>query len=473
MSETLYYKPAYDTAANALVEEFDYQVPEYINPEWQDDALYNLICANQDVLVNVGGEVMTLSAAMNQHPGPWTPENESNLIAYAEKLLVGVLIEPEVPIEEILMEAENEPVFKQHQTKDHSELKIEEPAMIEYRPETLEPQQIKITPIQNDSSIAQPESAKPTFTEPAEKASSKVIRPSREFEARPSKLERVSAPDVITISAEPDDRTDNTEQISEPTLGIKIEEPQTGEVSQSEEIEPLDTTKLVKADVADDIYIENETAVDDTMPDVEYEQADELVDQDVLENEHEVSFDVPEFYVDEVPAALPPDYDADIEGEYQTNTIEDDRSGQVIEMAGEVDIALLRLTELIGSDEIDDEETNAILNNIFEAPTNLAIDTREEWAVFYVEIFEAAGIAYTPELIERLSALTVERNLFDEIERLDDVGNGLLEGEDGGRRTMVRKLLAAIASIIQTIRHVFTIGTYVLGLSLASKAGYQ
>lgn len=472
MNETLYYEPAYEPVGDALVEEFDYQIPEYINPEWDDDELYNLICANQDVLVDVSGDTMTLSAAMNQHPGPWIPENEANLIAYAEGLLAGALIEPALPVEEVAEEAENEPVPEQQKAEAPPILKIEEQVKVEDKPATIEPQQAA-------SPITPPEPTAPTFAKSFEKASSKIVNHPHEVEDKPKAVEHYKVPDVVTHTTEPNGHIDNAEQTLESVPSVEAKEPQIREDSQPEEPEPPEIKELAVAEVTDEVYIENDAAVNDIVPDIEYEQADETganesAEQDVLANEHEEPLNAPEFSIDEVPPVPPPNYYADFEKTDQTNTIEYDQPELVVVTNDEVENALVQLAELIASDGGEgDEEINATMDKIFEAPTNLAVETKEEWAIFYVEIFEAAGIAYTPELIERLSVLTVERNPFDQVERLDDVGYVTPEGEDGSTRMMIKKLLVAIASIIQAIRHVFTIGAYVLRLSLAPRAGYQ
>jgi len=478
LNETLYYEPAYEPVGDALAAEFDYQVPEYINPEWDDDALYHLICANQDVLVDVSGNVMTLSAAMNQHPGPWTPENEANLIAYAEGLLANTFIVPAAQ-EEVPEEAKNEPVYEQDQAEDPPTLKIEEQVKVEYKPEIPEPQQVKSVPLQIDNPIIPPEPIAPALAEAADRASGKTINHSHESDVKPEIAERDRAPDVVITITEPDDHTDVAEQRLEPALKIEVEEPQVLEYIQTEELEPLETAELSVAEVMDEVLEENDTAVDDIVLDIGYKQiddatADEPVEQRAFEDEHEVPFIAPELFVDAISLDLPTDHIPDSEDTDQTNTTEHDQPEQIVATIEDVESALRQLTELIGSETAeDDEQTNVILNKIFEAPTNLMVETKEEWAIFYVEIFEAAGIDYAPELIERLSAMTVERNLFDEVKCLNDTDCITAEGEDGSTRMMIKKLLVAIVNIIQAIRHVFTIGTYVLKLSVVPRVGYQ
>lgn len=70
--------------------------PDYIDPDWDDTALYDLVNANADVRVRLGGGVVTVSEAVCALPkSMWTADNQPNIIAYVEGLLANRVEETE------------------------------------------------------------------------------------------------------------------------------------------------------------------------------------------------------------------------------------------------------------------------------------------------------------------------------------------------------------------------------------------
>ena len=95
----------------------------YINPDWDDSALFNFVSTHQNEPVRVGGAVMTLSEAMSLHPGPWTAENEPNLIAYAQELYDNRVAETKEPEKEDQPE-EDQPL-KTEATDQENDVQVE------------------------------------------------------------------------------------------------------------------------------------------------------------------------------------------------------------------------------------------------------------------------------------------------------------------------------------------------------------
>ncbi|MBX4201835.1 hypothetical protein KW803_02995 [Candidatus Saccharibacteria bacterium] len=123
MSETL-TQPAVDQGYQIDVSD---NFANETNSQYWDQALHDLVSINQDVLVRPdwgGGTAMTLSTAMNAHPGPWSPENLPNLISEVYRLLATRVEEAEEPAEEAESEEPDkteEPPKKDEPTKKQEE----------------------------------------------------------------------------------------------------------------------------------------------------------------------------------------------------------------------------------------------------------------------------------------------------------------------------------------------------------------
>lgn len=480
MSETLPFEPAYDPIGEFDVPEFDAQIPEYINPEWDDDALFNLISANQDVLVDVDGSIMTLSAAMNEHPGPWTPENEPNLIAYAEALLAKDLLEPKEVEEQLSDEVVEQettldlPVVNEQASQDavprdsgeaaseRSDLAHEKTALkFETPPAVADvPAPVRVTRAVKDIEVAVDDTGDSSAlkridrndqTKIGPRATGQVVETMQSDEAeRPAPAEKVRPlprqfPDVTEAVATPDTPM-GMEQITIDTPDDTDDEP----VVDASALEATKPSVLAPEEPI-------ESHVNDLPIDIlETEIINEF--ETIEDDEDEVLLDV---LAEDVP-------------DVAEDLIDEARSSETGEIADEVETALALLAELIESNEPEEnDEVSVILHDFFEAPTRREITTKEEWMIVYTELFAAAGVACSPETIESLAEITLKWNLIDEIEKLEDKERDVEVVDESNAHMIVRKLLAAFTSIIQAIRHIFAIGTYVLRLSVAPRVGYR
>jgi len=472
LNETLNYELVHDPVIEVETLEFTNQIPEYINPAWDDDALYDLICANQDVLVDVSGVIMTLSDAMNQHPGPWTPENEANLVAYAEDLLMKTLLEPREPEEQMPDEAVVEPALDVTQQEDLSVLNVMKQDQSDSKiEEPIVPKETAPSPPPKMPSVTRSEPTIPIHTEPVVKSDNKIID---------KPVEYVNTLETLNRSAEPDSRTETTEQILKTIPSIEVEQ-----VRTHEEILPpesvFEMTEINGAsELAEDPYVEIERFVEsivlekDMNRPVDEVVTDELIEPPFFEDGHEPEDDVSELILDAVRHDPLFEDVADV-------IINDEESSpaplqfeQVDVVAEEVESVFAQLAELVDANTSEDNERIAtILGKILDTPVELGIKNIEEWERVYTELFVAANITCTSELVESLAVLTIKWNLADELERLETVSYDTSESENGAARAMVKKLLVAITNVLQTVRHVFAIGNYALRLSVALRAGYQ
>lgn len=481
MSETLYYESAYELAPESLVMESDDLVPEYINPAWDDETLYSLIFTYQDVLVDIEGETLTLSAAMNRHPGPWTPENESNLIAYAEGLLARASIEPMELEEDSPEESENVPTFVPLQPEDQPIRSVVEQTQVEKDLEQPDTRQKKEAPAQIIIPPVPAETIPSTFVDVAAKDIGRLRSDPIERKIIDKNEEDEITPDVVTQRSETNEHTEE-EQIVDTTQLADVNEPQILESWPDAHV-AIEIPNMATTEATDFVREENDAVIDDEQLTVQYEAESyvevsdyEFVeDPKIVENAQTTSTEEPDLAIaDEDLIELSSDFGPEIDEPEHIDILEPTQVEPLGVVAEEVENELIQLAELIVSDMPEDGgSVEEIVHEILEATTTLDVETKEERALLYVEIFEAAGVAYTPELIESLSALTVEWNLIDEIERLDEAECGAVDSEDGSARLMVKKLLVAIASIIQAIRHVFTVGSYALRLCSVTRVGCQ
>ena len=472
MNETLYVEPAHPVIEDDFVVGLEQYVPEHINPDWHDDALYDLICANQDVLVEVDGCVITLSDAMNRHPGPWTPENEVNLIAYAESLLAAGLTDltvyeaprPEEVIEEPPLDPRQPDVVLAVHDTVHQ-------VQVEDAPE-------KLTSPYDVPTLTVPETtanlSEPVMTRVHVDGTIDADIGIAEQHDMPVDDPEVytDEPETVHRPAECENGIDMSDDVQPPTSTNEVEELPVREVHV-----PVEMAEIIAVVDEDDEATIDATRSDETDEPVDMAGSETPVEVDVpLSESAQIPSDVASGPVfDEMPPGLPLEDCVEILLTEPVTEIQPASIEPIDVAAEEVGSALMQLVELIGSDiaEDDDEGVMTTVNDIIEAPATLEVETKEEWAVFYVEVFDAAGIAYTPELIERLSALTARRNLFKEIEAPVDSEGDTDEGKDASTRVLVKKLLVATVHMTQAVRHIHAIGTYALRLSLVSRVDYR
>jgi hypothetical protein len=480
LNEIQAYAPICELQEEFQLMEFDIQIPEYINPDWNDDALYNLICANQDALVEVCGRMMTLSEAMNAHPGPWIPENEANLMAYAENLLASMSSFELLTSEEQETEpAENEQTTPLYEFEDLTSRKNSRYVEPDDEYESHLTQQEKDPSLQ--SSVEELDVLEHSLEEPAEftyKTDIDFVDKQIDHNDSTQAVKLISTPETVIHDTEPECRAEDTKQ-REPAHMVEVEGESSSTVRQCESSSPSEmTTVRVTTEFTGETHAQSDTVIDteELNPANEWVHnviEDALVGSQVLKEQYEETVVTFEVTSGDAEVGSLTDYCPETEEDEPIDTPEHNDLQSIIPMVVEVEDTLIQLAEIIGSVVAEDEEIITITRKILEAPIKLDIVTQEEWAKFYVDIFEAVGLSYSPELIERLSVSATNWNLIDEIERLDDVEIGMNDCEDENTSAIVRKLIVTVVSIIQSIRHVFSIGSYVIKILFASRVDFQ
>lgn len=137
-----------------------------------------------------------------------------------------------------------------------------------------------------------------------------------------------------------------------------------------------------------------------------------------------------------------------------------------IEFEGIEDV-LLQLVESIENSEPETAEAlNEILDKIIEVPAMLEgdgenslseLEAQEQLEELFIELFELAGIDYTPEVIESLANLIINSHLAEEIDN-PEYEETSLASHGIGTHEIIKKLLAVLNSIKKAIAHAATIG---------------
>ena len=120
-----------------------------------------------------------------------------------------------------------------------------------------------------------------------------------------------------------------------------------------------------------------------------------------------------------------------------------------------------------------------ILEKIVEVPQQLEIESAEtiisetevqiELEGLFTELFEAAGIDCTEELIQSLAYLTIAYDLADGIEKIKQAKIDDMP-KDRGTHEIIKKLLAAFSTIKKAIANAGAIGKSALRLYILSSA---
>lgn len=292
MSEMVANSAVIESVPQHEAEQTTENMPEYIDPTWDDDALYNLVQQNQDVLVRVewlGDAVMTVSQAMNSHPGPWTAENEAALIMVVHGLLANRVTEEENTEEDNEDETENpadeqelknqEPEQAKEQEKKPQEVKIveQENALVEEARKsniTDNPEKLRLEEVQNDTNseviihetnvavetaeIQQAAQQKQESPQTAEKNSNsgltafeKTANPKPEAEAKPARQSPPTAEAVINLA---DPEQPKTEVTASETPKVFV---------QNNIVEQLKTIKSSSESFAVSLQIEREVELEE------------------------------------------------------------------------------------------------------------------------------------------------------------------------------------------------------------------
>lgn len=553
---------SYDTMA--VIEAEDHgDVPgssteKFVNPEWDDSKLFNFVFTHQDELVRIGDAVMTLSEAMNAHPGPWTPENEPNLMAYAEHLYNNRLTETEEP------EKEEEKKKEDNESEAHKTTNTEE----SYQKSTAETDQTEKADSNKVYEEGQPkreiESSKPpgqsastveksyelgditvelakdeATLHPIE-ASVTIVNERSYSHSKPEKpTTRVSLsgssvrkPVVDKINGETTNvRTVFQEQLNEKSdlveSAIEIKQPLLPLEKTKTEMEAEPSIKSREAESLVSPLVIEET------PEAETVQlsslgtkessvlggTSELTDEkdELTEDEWEQNFLVQEMGSDNYM-----DFDAEeeilvehIEAEaesYEPNIEKLDDDSEEIFLASdgesplweqvatetpeelaevgliveEVEDVLAQLAEKVEEiDEQTEEKLNKILDKIIEIPAGLVVEgengltgteAQEELEKLFVELFENAGLEYTPELIESLTYLALRWNLIDEIEGLKNKKEVDEVPQEGGTHEIIKQILVSLSNVKRAMTHAYAIGKSALRLcsfSLSSSPSFS
>lgn len=476
MNETLYYEPSFEGLEDPIMIDLDNQIPEYINPEWNDDVLYTLICENQNVLVEVDGVTMTLSSAMNQHPGPWIPENEGNLIAFAEMLLAKKVEELVVTEEQLSVEIETEAFIEIVETpKAETELvqvepRLEEPTFIQSKAALdhhIEPTtavQLKVVPVRDvkiasrmprkiDLVTTPTKNTRPEHPEVSVEPVAEKIFPTEPNEVKSRDVQlQVNA--VMAINEEPLQEVENLVEESDTHMAVNLVEPAADLPVHA----PVEESESVVTELFIEISHEaNEENSEDGYELPVIDKVEDIFDLEVIEEaepvEHQSSPDI-------------------LDTEY-TELLQPDQLETIDTIAEEVENTFAQLIAQIELNEPDaNEEVASILSEIIAPKVDIPRESKKDLEIVYEKLFAAAGITCTPELVETLASLTLQSNLTDVVESSEDTDLEISR-TDERIRALVKKLLVAVTHIIQTIRHVFAIGNYVLRLHALPTADYR
>jgi len=242
-------------------------------------------------------------------------------------------------------------------------------------------------------------------------------------------------------------------------------------------------------------FSEEETYVD---VDEVFEQTDILIAED--ENQAEISLEqqmgaisldglvdveFQNLYTNEEDPEVGETFDLRLNHEFSTFEASEEVSDaeqtiQISSQVEEIENTLNKLTELIESDKVQETEVvNEILDKILEVPTKLhapeseyvsEAEAQEELEELFIELFEAANIEYSPEIVESLVRLTLNWRLVKEIKSLKKEQESGDEPHEVGTHEIIKQLLIGLGTIKKAITHAYTIGKSAIRLYSVSFA---
>lgn len=291
---------------------------------------------------------------------------------------------------------------------------------------------------------------KPAGPQPIKKLESKQIDP-KEGQDSPKNLKIV--PKEL-IESEEAEITRSKVEVSEVAIEITEQEQEVEKVeNEIERIVPEDGVEL--GNFID--FDEEELRIEHFEPDMAlYEPVTEIFDED-LEIENELVLVEDEtFSLEEIETVVPEELD-------ETS----------LKIEG-IESSLVQLAEYIEeTDEETKEKLDELLDKIIEVPLRLDTglengltedEAQEELEKLFAELFDAAGVEYTPELIESLAYLTLKWNLVDEVKKLKIKEEVEEEPQESGTHEIIKQILVGISTIKKVLAHACAIGKSALKL---------
>ncbi len=415
----------------------------FINPEWRDDALYNFVSANQDVLVNVDGQVITISAAMNAHNGPWTAENEPNLLAYAQYLVANRLNETEE--EEKEKTAEEEPQAESEEnnvtqetnekvTPDEKAPAVEQPVETQTNAQTnpVETQTITVgqaetAPVDNfyeiESEIEQTVSlqqAGPQNLEALTVNQTNIRTLSGSENPNPKEAKSNITPTTLEKTLN-QTTPDNLEFKNQPIASIQeletIEPEQTPTYEIPDMVEHFDIVGETTT-IYDDVLSFGEDAPDGLSTDAELIEPAEFIEGELVLIDHTSQLDL-EFI----------DHPVEFDINEPILIFENSESEQGLTEPQRVEVnqTFAQLVEVVTVEESKAietaQETIVGIINIVASYEKNDLEMSEDEALaeleeLFVELFESLQIEYSEEMPKTFARLALHGNLLDQLEKL-------------------------------------------------------
>jgi hypothetical protein len=288
-----------------------------------------------------------------------------------------------------------------------------------------------------------------------EKTTTNAIDPEIESIALPAAVETAAEPEPTELSPsdfETATTTDEIAEISYEEIAVADDEPLVTFDYRIAAGGPNDFNEEVRLDQTEEIGLEP-----DELYEFSYTPSLEIVaDNLVAEDEVLIS---------------PVDDELDFSKPIKTTAPE-----QIVQRSltiQEIEDSLIQLTERIEASQPETaEKLNDILDKIIEVPLRFEteniiteVQAQDELEALFTELLDITGVDYTPELVECLVRLTLERHLVDEIKKLKRQEQTDKAPQGIGTHEIIKKLLLSLSTLKKTLAQAGAIGKSALRLS--------
>ena len=477
-----------------------------------DSELTPLVMANADVIVRpswLGGNEVTLGAAMLNYPRRMTEEMADELIAEVHSLLVNrVIKEDEKEPEEKEQSKEDEAVesdeaedkedWEEPDQREEAKQKTAEKIVAE-KPKTEVIADSK--PAQTENPAAEPaEPDQPEVIITADRQTPMSVDQSEVAQAGgtspKAKTEQVTRTDSQASELMPSNKILKN-SVSEPALhltrhqAVEINKPEVFDLPEKAKIDDgLETLEIEIPEIHSldslpepEITVDEDEAVQDEldMETQEFKTTEESLydltdEEEILFEHHEIEFlaepfteSLTELEVEEALVIKLEDYTYKRE---ETEVRE-----KVAEAGIEIERIQVVLAQVQGLIEVSEPEVAEVSNTILDKISEIAArlerpsqdeaiteaETREELEELFTELFDLLGVEYTPEFIESLAHRTIRLHSADQLKAVESEEDNL---PDSGTHEIIKKLLSGTSHSQKTTEKLSAIGKSALQLTI-------